>query len=91
MPWLGVESRLLVANSHVSSVFFGWLNLIRFYSLYNILYLKRRIESYSIIGTIIFPNKILLTCASSAASSGILPLPGITSLWVHSQAAKTSG
>ena len=35
-------------------VFFWWLNLIR------LLYPKRRIESYSIMGTIVSPNKILL-------------------------------
>ena len=41
-------------------MFFWWLNLVRLYSLYKILYPKRRIESYSILGTIISPNKILL-------------------------------
>ena len=30
--------------------------------LYEILYPKRRIESYSILGTIVSRNKILLTC-----------------------------
>ena len=34
----------------------GWLNLVRLYSLYKILYPKRRIESYSIMGTIIPPK-----------------------------------
>ena len=43
----------------VSNVFW-WLNLVRFYSSYKILYPKRKIESYSIMGTIISPNKILL-------------------------------
>ena len=43
----------------MSSVFW-WLNLVRLYSLYKILYPKRRIESYSILGTIVSPNKILL-------------------------------
>ena len=37
---------------------FWWLSPVRLYSLYNILYPKRRIESYSIIGTIVSPNKI---------------------------------
>ena len=36
------------------------LNLVRLYPLYKILYPKRRIESYSILGTIVSPNKILL-------------------------------
>ena len=45
----------------MSSVFWG-LNLVRLYSLYKILYLKRRIESYSILGTTIL--KILLMWAS---------------------------
>ena len=31
-----------------------------FDSLYKILYPKRRIESYSILGTLVSPNKILL-------------------------------
>ena len=39
---------------------FWWLNLVRLDSLYKILYPKRRIESYSIMGTIVSPNKILL-------------------------------
>ena len=29
---------------------------------YKLLYPKRRMESYSIMGTIVSPNKILLTC-----------------------------
>ena len=33
---------------------------IRLYSLYKILYPKRRIESYSIMGTIVSPSKLLL-------------------------------
>ena len=41
-------------------MFFWWLNLVRLYSLCKILYPKRRIESYSILGTIVSPNKILL-------------------------------
>ena len=48
-------------DSHMSNVVFGWLNLLRLYSFYKILYPKRRIESYSIMGTIVVPNKILLT------------------------------
>ena len=39
---------------------FWWLNLVRLYSLCKILYPKRRIESYSIMGTIVSPTKILL-------------------------------
>ena len=50
-------------GQQMSSVFW-WLNLVRLYSLYNILYPKRRIESYSILGTIISPNKILLKSVS---------------------------
>ena len=45
---------------HLSSVFW-WLNLVRLYSLYKILYPKRKIYSYSIMGTIISPNEIQLT------------------------------
>ena len=46
---------------YVSNVFW-WLNLIRLYSysLYKILDPKGRIESYSIMGTIVSPNKTLL-------------------------------
>ena len=44
----------------ILSGFFWWLNLVRLYSLYEILYPKRRIESYSIVGTIVSPNQILL-------------------------------
>ena len=43
----------------MSSVFW-WLNLVRLHSSYKLLYPKRRIESYSILGTIVSPNKILL-------------------------------
>ena len=46
---------------HLSSVFW-WLNLVRLQSSYEILYPKRRIESSSILSTIVSPNKILLTC-----------------------------
>ena len=38
---------------HVSNVFFWWLNLVRLYPLYKVLYPKRRIQSYSIMGTIV--------------------------------------
>ena len=41
---------------------FWWLNPVRLYFLYKILYPKKRIESYSILGTIVSPNKILLKC-----------------------------
>ena len=44
------------------SEFFWWSNLVRLYSKYKILYPKRRIESYSIMGTIVSPNKMLLKC-----------------------------
>ena len=37
--------------------FFWWLNLVRFYSASKILYPKRRIESYSIFGTIVSPKQ----------------------------------
>ena len=47
-------------------MFFWWLNLVRLYSLYKILYPKRRIQSYSILGTIVSPNKILLTFHATA-------------------------
>ena len=45
---------------YMGSVFLWLLNLVRLYSLCKILYPKRRIESYSIRGTIVSPNKILL-------------------------------
>ena len=35
-----------------------WLNLVRLYSLYKMLYPKGRTESYSIMGTMVSPNKI---------------------------------
>ena len=41
---------------------FWWLNLVRLYSLNKILYPKRRIESYTIRGTMVSPNKMLLIC-----------------------------
>ena len=56
-PW---TLRVRVTKRELSSVFFEWLNLVRIYSLYRVLYPKRRIESYSIVGTIVSPNKILL-------------------------------
>ena len=49
----------------MSSVFLGGLNPERLYSLYEILYPKRKIESYSLLGTIVSPNKMLLTCTCS--------------------------
>ena len=39
---------------------FLWLNLVRLYSFYKILYPKRRIDSCSMMGTIVSPPKILL-------------------------------
>ena len=50
------------ALARMSSVFW-WLNLVSSYSLYKILYPKRRVKSYSILGTIVSPNKILLIYA----------------------------
>ena len=38
----------------------GFRLILGLYSLYKILYPKRRIESYSILGTIVAPNKKLL-------------------------------
>ena len=43
----------------LSSIFW-WLNLVRLYSVHKILYPKGRIESYSVMGTVVSPNKILL-------------------------------
>ena len=37
-------------------MFFWWLNIVRLDSLHKILYSKRRIESYSIMGTIVSPK-----------------------------------
>ena len=39
-----------------SVVFLWWSNKVRLYSLYEVLYPKRRIESYSILGTIVPPQ-----------------------------------
>ena len=47
------------SQGHLVAVFW-WSNLVRLHSLYKILYLKRRLESYSILGTQASPNKILL-------------------------------
>ena len=51
----------------LSSVCFWWLNLVRVFSLYKILFPKGGkdvtlywIECYSILGTIVSPNQILL-------------------------------
>ena len=43
---------------YMSNVFW-WLNLVRLYSLCQKLCPKRRIESYSTLGTTVSPNKIL--------------------------------
>ena len=40
----------------LSSVFW-WLNLVRLYPVYKIVYPKRRIQSCSLLGTIVSPNK----------------------------------
>ena len=61
----------------MSSVF-GWLKLVRLYSLYKILYPKRKISSYSILGTIVSPNKILLTWGLGFRAEGcalLVPKP----------------
>ena len=55
-------------------MFFWRLNLVRLRSLDKILYPKRRIESYAIMGTIVSPNKILLVCISAAA---LHSMPGL--------------
>ena len=52
-------------------MFFWWLNPVRFYSLYKIRYPKRRIESYSIMGTIVSPNKPLITQLSVSVELGM--------------------
>ena len=49
----------------LSSVFLV-LHIVRLYSLYRILYPRRRIESYSILGTIVSPNNILLFWGSGS-------------------------
>ena len=50
----------IIGYIYIYMFFAWWLNLVRLYSLYKILYPQRRIESYSIMGTIVPPNKILL-------------------------------
>ena len=47
-------------NTNPNPKTFWWLNPARLYSLYRLLYPKRRIESYSILGTVVSPQKILL-------------------------------
>ena len=49
-------------------VFCWWLNPVRLHSLYKILYPKRRIESYYILGTIVSPKTILLNCSLHSSS-----------------------
>ena len=51
--------RLILTVAYMNN-FFWWLNLVRFHSLYKILYPKGRIESYSIMSTRVSPNKVLL-------------------------------
>ena len=53
-----------IRSIHVRSVF-GWLNLVTLYSLQKILYPKRRIYSYSLLGTVVSPDKILPMSAFS--------------------------
>ena len=48
------------ATRHMSSVFLV-VKPSKILFLYEILYSKRRIESYSMLGTIVSPNEILLT------------------------------
>ena len=50
------------ALARMSNVFW-WLNLESSNSLYKILYPKRRVKSYSILGTIVSPNQLLLIYA----------------------------
>ena len=49
---------MCILLGYLSSVFWR-LNPVRLSSLYKILYPEGRIESYSILGTIVSPNKIL--------------------------------
>ena len=58
-------------NSPIEYVFW-WLNPERSCSLYEILYPKRRIESYSIMSTTVSRNKILLNWGGFTAAS---PMP----------------
>ena len=52
--WLNTEPQPQLGRSHET------IPAVRLYSLYEILYPKRRIESYSILGTIVSANQILL-------------------------------
>ena len=54
----------------MSSVFW-WLNPVRLYSLYKNIYTKRRIESYSTMGTKVSPNKILLMWAAGMTKTPV--------------------
>ena len=47
----------LYHTAHLSNVFW-WLKPVGLYSLYRIQHPKRRIGSYSLMGTIVSPNKI---------------------------------
>ena len=49
------DNRLRGAVIQLSNVFW-WCNLVRLYSLYKIIYPKRRIGSYFIMGTIVSPK-----------------------------------
>ena len=50
--------------------FFWWLKLVRLHALHKILYPKRRIKSYSILGTIVSPSKMLFISCEGLAGSG---------------------
>ena len=50
---------------------------MRLYSLSKMLYPKRRIQSYSILGTIVSPNKVLLIWGFPKIRGTILGVPRI--------------
>ena len=58
------KPRFFLTSPHMSSVFW-WLNPVRLCSLHENTITKRRNESYPILGTIVSPNKILLTLGAA--------------------------
>ena len=61
----------------------GFRLILGLYSLYKMLYPKRRIESYSRMGTIVSPNKTLLISweGNYEIDWGYVPLKGIRGLY----------
>ena len=61
-----IKPGYLISQHTHEQRFFWWLNPARLYPLYKILYPKRRIESYSILGTIISQIEYYLHCVADS-------------------------